>query len=182
MSVQPLARPHPAPEPACLPGRVPRLLVQPGSPGARTWDRVRFTGPPASAETAADQESSDTCPRLVWSRGEVPELPDAATWSGTLVRACVEALLGTRPAAQLARWLDADLWTALNRRVCLGMEIAGRPTRPPMVTIRRVHSCEVAEGSWESSVVIHDGTRVRAAAIRLETRRARWRATALEIG
>ncbi|CAM3575383.1 Rv3235 family protein [Occultella aeris] len=180
MSVQPIARPRTAPEP---PDTVPRLLVDPNAPDRRTWDRVRFSGPPAPAEVPVEDVIDDTTgPRLVWSRGAVPELPDAGTWSATLVRACVEALLGARPAAQLSRWLDADLWTALNRRACLGMEIAGRPSHPPMVTIRRVHPCEISEGTWESSVVVHDGNRVRAAAIRLETRRGRWRATALEIG
>jgi hypothetical protein len=31
-------------------------------------------------------------------------------------------------------------------------------------------------------VVVHDGARVRGAAVRLEAHRGRWRATALEIG
>ena len=48
--------------------------------------------------------------------------------------------------------------------------------------VRRVHVCQIVPGVVEASVVVHDGNHLRAAAVRLEVRRGRWRATALEIG
>ncbi len=107
---------------------------------------------------------------------------DPATWAGSLVRAAVETLAGVRPAAQLARWLSADLYESVARRAGLAVRIKGRPTVVRHVTVRRVHVCQVSALAAEASVVVHDGERVRAAAVRIEAHRGRWRATALEIG
>lgn len=180
MSAPSIARLPLAPMPAQPPPQVPPLRVLPATPEERrTWDRVRFEGP---RTPAAREEDEGRGPHLVWSDRGLPELPDAATWCGTLVRAAVEALVGARPTAQLSRWLSTELWTALNRRAVLGVQIAGRPQRPHPVTVRRVHACEISPTTCEASVVVHDGERVRAAAIRIEVHRGRWRATALQIG
>ncbi|UFU07600.1 Rv3235 family protein [Ruania halotolerans] len=144
------------------------------------WDRLRFDA--TAAEHPPGPENEAPAPRLVWSNGRTSERPDAAEWAGVIVRASAEALLGMRPVAQLSRWLDPTVWTALNRRAALGIQIAGRPRRPRAVAIKRVHSCEVTDGIWECSVVLHDGARVRAAAVRLEAHRGRWRTTAVRIG
>ena len=40
----------------------------------------------------------------------------------------------------------------------------------------------IHEGKGEAAVVIDDGCRVRAVAVRLETHRGMWRATALDVG
>ena len=162
-------------------------------PPAHRWDRVRFDGPSVTEEgggepgafadpreAAADQPARHHL-RAVPGRGQ-PELPDAKVWASTLVRAIVEALKGQRPVAQLSRWIDADIFAALSRRAALGVTVDGRPVQPSPVRVQRVHGCEVRAGVWECAVVLHDGGRTRAAALRLEVLHGRWRATALTIG
>ena len=140
----------------------------------RPWDRIAFRAPEAgSGERVPD------APPLVWPRPLLQDLPDPATWCGTLVRTCVEVLLGTRPPAQLARWLTAELYEMLSHRAMAGI---AQPTTARRVRLLRVHTCAVDDTRHEASVVLHDGRRVRAAAIRIEVHRGRWRATALEIG
>jgi hypothetical protein len=111
-----------------------------------------------------------------------PPREDPQAWCGSLVRAAVEVLAGTRPAAQLARWLTADLYETLARRAGLAVRIKGRPAIVRQAVVRRVHVCSLGPLAAEASVVVHDGERVRAAAVRIEAHRGRWRATALEIG
>jgi hypothetical protein len=141
---------------------------------ANPWDRVRFAGP-ATTPSARDHESVD-------SEVDDEALPDPAQWAGALVRSAVEALCGIRPAAQLARWLSADLYDSLARRAGLAVRILGRPAVARRAAVRRVHVCRIVPGVVEASVVVHDGSHLRAAAVRLEVHRGRWRATALEIG
>jgi len=140
----------------------------------RPWDRIAFRAPEPEREP-----HTDDAPPLAWPRPLAQDLPDPATWCGTMVRTCVEVLVGARPPAQLARWLTADLYEMLSRRAVLGNTA---PATARRVRLLRVHVCAVDEARHEAAVVIHDGRRVRAAAIRIEVHRGRWRATALEIG
>ncbi len=142
-----------------------------GLEDARTWDRVRF-----SAQTPA--EAADPLP----AAAELSGLPPVGPWAGTLVRAAVEVLTGSRPTAQLARWLSAELYESLARRAGLAVRILGRPDPALCARVRRVRCTEVRPGVHEAAVVVHDGVRIRAAAVRVECHRGRWRATALEIG
>ena len=139
----------------------------------RPWDRIAFRAPECEGAEVPD------APPLVWPRPLVQDLPDPATWCGTLVRTCVEVLLGARPPAQLARWLETDLYEMLSRRAVVGTSM---PTTARRVRVLRVRTCAVSDVCHEAAVVIDDGHRVRAAAIRIEIHRGRWRATALEIG
>jgi hypothetical protein len=97
--------------------------------------------------------------------------------AAAIVLAAVEALSGTRPLTQLTRWVTADIFEQLNARV---------PARPPSTrqraTIRSNRVSQVSAHTAEVSVVVHDGGRVRAAAVRLQVHRTRWRATVLQIG
>lgn len=147
-------------------------LDRPAAPPATTppWDRVRFRADASTTSDAAPPEP------------DVRELPPVAPWAATLARAAVEVLTGSRPSAQLARWLTADLYEALVRRAGLAVRINGRPAQALCARVRRVRCSEVRPGVHEVAVVVHDGVRVRAAAVRVECRRGRWQATALEIG
>ncbi|MGC0249701.1 Rv3235 family protein [Pseudactinotalea sp. Z1748] len=164
---------NPEPVTALPPRRARELRVRP-DPVRAQWDRVRFTGP--------QRESAGDAPAGSDAGSGHTDLPDPASWAATLARATVEVLQGQRPPAQLIRWMDADLWAALNRRALLGVQVAGRPDRPAQVRPRRVHGCAVSATTWEFSVVLHDGDRMRAVALRLEVLRGRWCATALSIG
>ncbi|UFU02174.1 Rv3235 family protein [Ruania suaedae] len=162
------------------------LTARPAPAGTSTqrrsgWDRLRFD---AAAEAAGGEDEAPVParPRLVWSHGRATERADPDQWAGVLVRACAESLLGMRPPAQLGRWLDPAVWTALKRRSALALDLHGRPRSPRPITVRRVIGAVVSEGAWEGSVVLDDGVRVRGAAVRLEEHRGRWRGTAVRIG
>lgn len=158
---------------------VPLPLAPPEPDPGPHWDPVAFS---VSADSAhCDDHDLTARPQLVWSNGRRRELPDPQAWAGTVARACVEALRGTRPAGQLHRWLDPEVFTALHRRAALAARIRRRPPRGRAVRIRRVRPCRVAPGIWEAAVVLVDGNRVRAAAVRIEEHRGHWRATAVQI-
>ncbi|MFC7406366.1 Rv3235 family protein [Georgenia alba] len=144
----------------------------PRTSAAHPWDRVRFAGPPVRA-CGPDEESAPV---------DEVDLPDPQQWAGALVRSTVEVLCGSRPVAQLARWLAPELFESVSRRAGLAERIQGRPRMAARAIIRRVHVCRIEAGTVEASVVVHDGSHLRAAAVRLEAHRGRWRATALQIG
>lgn len=165
----------------------PPLRVQPARDG-NTWDPLRFTGPDASRDHTAREEGPggntgaegyDPSPS---DRADNGHLPSPTTWAATLVRATVEVLKGRRPAAQLIRWLEADLWSALASRAQIGVQHSPGTARPAPVRVRRVHGCRITDAIWEGAVIINDGERTRAVALRLEVLRGRWCATALTIG
>lgn len=175
--LRPAGLPSPA-QPCPPPVPLPRTSV------SQPWDRVRFAGPttarPTEEDAARDLVLVSSPPALALLPGVPRE--DPAAWCGSLVRAAVEALTGSRPTAQLARWLTADIYESIARRAGLAVRIKGRPTLVRQAVVRRVHLCPISAYAAEASVVVHDGERVRAAAIRIEAHRGRWRATALEIG
>lgn len=106
-----------------------------------------------------------------------PPLPDPTRLCGSLVLAAVEALAGTRPLVQLTRWVTPKVMEALTAAASTpGGAPAGR------ATVRRTHLMRVSPTAAEASVVLHDGRRVRGAALRLEVHRGHWRATVLQIG
>ncbi len=108
-------------------------------------------------------------------------LPDPAPLCSGLVLAAVEVLTGARPAAQLLRWLTADVYAGLQQRAALAQRVRGR-RRAARAVVRAVRTSSPREGVVEAAVVIWDGERVRAAAVRLDGVDGRWRVTALEIG
>lgn len=103
-------------------------------------------------------------------------LPDPGRTAGSVALAALEALAGGRPVLQLARWVSPSVYEALASR-CVP---PGRPTRRP--TVRTTVVSRISETVAEASVALHDGSRVRAAALRLEAHRGSWRVTVLQIG
>ncbi|KAE8763936.1 Rv3235 family protein [Georgenia thermotolerans] len=166
------------------PGAPPRAPARPGT--RPTWDRVRFVGgiapaPPSTKRATARGAVVLTLPEL--PREDTPQpLPEPAPWAGAVVLGAVEALIGLRPPNQLARLLAPELYGPLARRARLAERVVGRPARARRTQVRRVRVCRIDPRTVEAAVVVHDGDRVRGAAVRLEAHRGRWRATALEIG
>jgi len=120
-------------------------------------------------------------------------LPDPGRLAGAVVLAAVDVLRGTRPLAQLARWLTPEMFEQLatRRDVCgprpAGSAArtsgpAGAPERRRPATVRSVRVCRISARVAEVSVVLHDGERVRAAAARLVAHRQHWRVAVLQIG
>lgn len=101
--------------------------------------------------------------------------------SCSIAQAAAEVLAGIRPVAQLTRWVTPEVFGALATRAAIVVRQRGRGAAP-RVTVRRVRVCRLSQLVAEASVVLDDGDRVRAAAIRLESHRGYWRATVLEIG
>jgi hypothetical protein len=113
-------------------------------------------------------------------------LPDPRGWAGRLAVATVEVLAGTRPLPQLRRWTSDDVYAQLRRRSARGRVTdsardrargsvdAHSPTR-----VRTVRVCEPTQGVAEVTVVVDDGRRARALAMRLESGEGRWRCTEL---
>ncbi len=152
--------------------RTPRRA--PARPGPRAgWDPLVIAAEAGAPEIEAP-------PLIPVHPRPSPPPPDPARWSGVLARAVVEVLIGARPAAQVRRWLAEDVWAVVNRRAELSRTIRGRTGTPPAVTVLRVHHCPVG-ADHEASVVVHDGRRVRAVALRLHLHRGRWQTVALQI-
>ena len=181
---------RPPGRPASAPPAELRARLLPGRPAARA---ARAEGPahrpPATAvERIAVLRASDRSVVLECAdedRGAVPAAEPSVVVR-RLALAAVEVILGRRPAAQLARWLTPGVLQALRTRADLGRRAgidAARPTggtRP--AAVRRAHVCPVEPHVVEAAVVVDDGCRVRAVAVRLETHRGVWRATALDVG
>jgi hypothetical protein len=104
-------------------------------------------------------------------------LPDPDPLCGAIVLAAIEALNGTRPLIQLTRWVSPAVMDTLAERIPAEVTERRKPA-----TVRSTHLMRVSAVAAEASVVVHDGDRVRAAAMRLEVHRRHWRATVLQIG
>lgn len=150
-----------------------RARTAPRAPTRPAWDPLSIRVVAAAGEEPAAGVADPT--------DSLAQLPAPGPWAGALVRASVEVLTGSRPPAQLARWLTLDLYELMVRRAGLAVRILGRPQPARVARLHRVHCQTVRPGVHEVAVVVHDGVRVRAAAVRIEAARGRWRATALEI-
>ena len=164
----------------------PRAPQGPPAHPGKTWDRVRFAGgiapaPPITKPATARGSVMLAVPTRPREDTAQP-LPEPAPWAGAVVLGAVEALVGLRPPNQLARLLAPEVYGPLARRARLAERMVGRPARARRTQVRRVRVCRIDARTVEAAVVVHDGARVRGAAVRLEAHRGRWRATALEIG
>jgi hypothetical protein len=111
-----------------------------------------------------------------------PTLPEPGQWAAQFVQAAVEVTSGMRPSSQLLRWTSDEVRGTLTRRAELARQtvLQGRRLRRSVVRSTRV--CLLRDGVAEACVMVTDGTRVRAVALRLEGLDGRWRVTALQIG
>ena len=137
--------------------------------------------PEAAARSAGGADPWTTRPALPIGAVQDAPLPDPTPLCCAMVQAAVEALRGARPLAQLARWVSPEIYDQLDARAKLTQRVRGADGAH-RAAIRRIRLCRLGESSAEATVVVDDGPRVRAVAVRLEGRRGQWRATALEIG
>ncbi len=108
------------------------------------------------------------------------DLPDPRAWAAHLAQALVEVMSGSRPAPQVLRHTTPEVYAVVARRGALSAR-RGRPaTRQARVC--KVVVCEPADGVAEVSVVVLDGARVRALALRLVGLDGRWRVEVLQVG
>lgn len=127
----------------------------------------------------------------VWSvkppRVEVPAPPpdrvDPKQWGARIALATFEVLLGRRPAAQLARYIDHRTAGALATQAAAyarkRQQSRSSGIATPQVTSTHIQQPHV--DAAELAIVLHDGYRFRAVAMRLTARNTAWVCTAFEI-
>ncbi|MFS0704650.1 Rv3235 family protein [Cellulomonas sp. 179-A 9B4 NHS] len=178
----PTRAPAPAPTPAPV-VRAPRLRLVPAVPAEPRPRAERPLGAPPSLAERVRLVVSDRA--LVADAADEEPGPEPAVDAGRFAHgvglACVEVVLGRRPWGQLARWLAPGVLVAVQERAALARR-AGVPTPPRRPQVRRVRVCAVDARTAEACLVVDDGARVRAVALRLEAHRGGWRVTTLEIG
>lgn len=108
------------------------------------------------------------------------DLPDPQEWAAHIAQAIVEVMAGTRSAPQVLRWTTPEVYDVVARRGALSARRGVSSTHRAQV--RRVVVCEPVDGVAEAGVVVIDGTRVRALALRLVGLDGRWRVEALQVG
>ena len=112
-----------------------------------------------------DDDDALPCPRPTGTQA----LPDPARWAGQVAHVLLEVITGQRPLHQLTKWVSSEL------------PGHGRQVRP-RVRVLRVRVCEPADGVAEAAVVVLDGDRVRAMALRLVGQDGRWVVHTMELG
>ena len=113
------------------------------------------------------------------------DLPDPTTWAPRITLALLEVMTGVRPAPQVLRWTSAEVYAVVARRSALvARRVAdgNAPRTRPRLRVLRVRVCEPADGVAEAAVVVSDGPRVRAVAVRLVGQDGKWRVSALQVG
>lgn len=163
-------------------------------------DQAASTAQAAGAQTSGADVADGRRPTALASERE--ERRQITAISAIVCQATLETLAGVRPASQLHRWLEPSVWEKVAERAELVRHVrtpvphAGRrgtraataargaqtASAPPSRAVRRVRCERVGAGSWEVSVVLDDGARTRACALRLQAHRGRWRVCALELG
>jgi len=156
--------------PALPPARVRRATTPVGGPPPTPAERLRILK--ADDRSLGSDEADEP-------RGPAPA-EDPTVVARRLAGASVEVIVGRRPAAQLARWLAPGVLDALRARAAVTRGAVPALTRA--AAVRGVRVCALHEHLVEATAVVDDGRRVRAIALRLETHRGAWRATALEVG
>ena len=105
----------------------------------------------------------------------------------TFAQACVEVVLGDRPASQLVRWTTPEIHREIAYRAGVvaraSVHSQARGRRPQVrPQAQNVRTCFVADETVEMCVRAKYGERSRAIAGRLEVIGGRWQCTALEFG
>lgn len=172
------------PAPRCSP---PGLPLPTHSEGAaeRAGRRTPFVQDALAVDFATDAQLFGPQPT------PAADLPDARGWAAHIAQGLVEVMHGSRPPAQVLRWTTPEVYALVSRRGALAARRAaaraathrGEPEPPRRRTrVTRVLVCEPAPDVAEASVVLVDGRRVRALALRLVGRDGRWLVDALQVG
>ncbi len=113
------------------------------------------------------------------------DLPDPTAWAGRIALALLEVMTGVRSAPQVLRWTTPEVYAVVARRSALVARRVAEGNAPrtrPRLRVVRVRVCEPADGVAEAAVVVSDGPRVRAVAVRLVGQDGKWRVSALQVG
>jgi hypothetical protein len=146
------------------------------TPATRPPKRSREPGrPPLSVV----QQHPDPDLRLIAGVDDDPGL-----LSAKLALCVIEILAGARSLDQLGRWVSDSVFVQLLRRTVIASrsrEVTGEDARRPRVRVGEPMVNWRGESIVDAVVMIHQPTRSRAVALRLERHRKRWRATAINV-
>jgi hypothetical protein len=186
--------------------RLEALAPASGAPRPLTVRRVKPAGPdgyfapvirlqPKRPEDTRGAAAPAAVPRTVpLPAGGDPEaeaeLSHVTAMARSVAQACLEAVSGTRPVQQLARWLDPASYEKLVHRADIVRAHQAQlrsDGRAPLrlhrsAVVRSSRVCRAADSAYEASLVVAETRRIRAVALRLEWSRGLWKVTALEIG
>lgn len=171
--------PVPAPTPALRRRSIPVGEPRPAARVVRgLGTQATGTAPPARQQALPLDVRSGAA-----EEADAQELAaaEAKRWAAQFIQAALEVAAGARPGGQLARWATEDVCGALLRRGVLTTARAHTARIPRRTVVSSRASCP-RPGVAEASAVITDGRRMRAVALRMESRQGRWRVTALQIG
>lgn len=145
-------------------------------------ERARAVTPYVQDALAVDFTAEADGPSFDPRPPRAVDLPDPRDWAAHIAQGLVEVMHGVRPPSQVMRWTHPEVYAVVARR---GSRAARRRVAPGSVhrtRVIRVHLCEPAPHVIEASVVLVDGGRVRALALRLVGRDRRWIVEALQVG
>ncbi|WP_124055279.1 Rv3235 family protein [Arcanobacterium ihumii] len=160
-----------------MPPEQQSVISMPNLGSKQSFDRTSFHAHRRSANTTGYFAR----PPVESENEPAKPLPPAEQFAGSIILHVVEILLGHRPPRQIQTWVTPIIYDALVRRANLGKQIQGKAPKCLPPRIRRIHTCFISPTIAEVSVVLFDGNKTRAAALRLEARRQKWHVTALEI-
>ena len=175
-----------------IPYAAPRLLLPPvpTATSPRPEDVVLLAPDSRSVVRAPTEASWPVASPTPVTSGP---LPDPTQLCGAVALAAVEALAGARPLAQLARWVTPNVLDQLETRyrhlapararraATASRQAKDRGCPIPRALVRSARISRVSATVAEGTVVLYDGERIRAAAVRLEVRRQTWRVSVLQI-
>lgn len=112
------------------------------------------------------------------------ERVDPKQWGARIALAAFEVMLGRRPAAQLARYIDQRTAMSLSGHAqqYVFQRKRAKPVERTTPQISSVRMQQPHQDAAELTIVIHDGVRFRAIGMRLTARDTTWICTAFELG
>lgn len=144
-------------------------------------ERARAVTPYVQDALAVDftaEPDGPTAPRT----SRAVHLPDPRDWAAHIAQGIVEVMHGVRPPSQVMRWTHPEVYAVVARRGSRAARRRVAPGSAHRTRVIRVHLCELTPHIIEASVVLVDGGRVRALALRLVARDRRWIVEALQVG
>lgn len=137
--------------------------------------------PPPKKRTYRHVENRET---FGYQPTSTTKLPEPEPWVEMMVCGVLEAIHGIRDPRQFSRWMNLDVYTAVEKRarsVKLRQQTLKQSTPRPVFTLGNVVVGEPRDGVVEAAAVVHGPTRVRAVAIRMEGLDRRWLTTSFRM-
>lgn len=163
--------------------------------GVAGFDDTDTLRPPATRPPVADARPEASAlgrpPLSVVQQDPDPDLrlvtgldDDPSLLSAKLALCVIEILAGARALDQLGRWVSDSVYVQLLRRTVIASrsrDALGDDARRPRVRVGEPMITRLGDSIVDAVVMIHQPTRSRAVALRLERHRKRWRATAISV-